>query len=296
MDAPHPILQRYSHLPRKHFPTLRFLHALNRGGISIPQAKFYAGRTYSVFENLCNFFEHRWLLDILFSETQGVIPAPPFTYLLAYSLWTSNLRDLTNDIKQISFEALKNLTPEIAHINEINSRLHDRREDLARLRSGLQETVFYIPEKIAQYFKQHSYYADPSYFTRADTPIERFSIQLEEAKEVDALLAETFKLFMSSIAIQDSKISIEQAKVTNEQAQRATRITQLAFIYVPLSFVTSVFSMNVKELNGTGQRIWAPVLLLVVTILITIAVFWVLSEYGRWRTMKKKKDGVLNIV
>lgn len=291
VDAPLNILQRYSHLPRKHFPTLRFLHALNRGGMSLPQDKFYAGRNYSIFDNLCSFFEHRWHLDILFSETQGVIPAPPFTYLLACSLWSSNLRYLTNDINQISFEALRNLTPEISHINEINDRLHDRREDLARLKSGLQETIFYVPEAIAQYFKQHSYYAHPTYFVRPDTPIERLSIKLDEAKELDALLNETFKLFMSSIAIQDSKVSIEQAKVSNEQAQRTTRITQLAFIYVPLSFVTSVFSMNVKELNGTGQRLWAPILLLVVTILITLAVFWALSRFGRWRTKQKEEAG-----
>ena len=33
-------------------------------------------------------------------------------------------------------------------------------------------------------------------------------------------------------------------------------ITALAFFYVPLSFVTGIFGMNVKEINGSPLSLW----------------------------------------
>jgi hypothetical protein len=34
-----------------------------------------------------------------------------------------------------------------------------------------------------------------------------------------------------------------------EQAARTAKLTQLAFVYIPLTFVTSIFGMNVRELS-----------------------------------------------
>jgi Mg2+ and Co2+ transporter CorA len=37
------------------------------------------------------------------------------------------------------------------------------------------------------------------------------------------------------------------------------KITQLAFLYVPLSFVTNILGMNVKNINGSPLPMWVPV-------------------------------------
>ena len=34
------------------------------------------------------------------------------------------------------------------------------------------------------------------------------------------------------------------------------KVTILAFIYVPLNLATSIFGMNIQQLNGSGQQLW----------------------------------------
>jgi Mg2+ and Co2+ transporter CorA len=42
-------------------------------------------------------------------------------------------------------------------------------------------------------------------------------------------------------------------------------LTRLAFLYVPLSFVTGIFGMNVREIDGSPLPIWVCVAALAVT-------------------------------
>jgi Mg2+ and Co2+ transporter CorA len=64
---------------------------------------------------------------------------------------------------------------------------------------------------------------------------------LEQANVLEKFLMDSFTLLMSSI-------SVLEAGFIREQAQQSQMITRLAFLYVPLSFVTSIFGMNVKAL------------------------------------------------
>jgi hypothetical protein len=60
---------------------------------------------------------------------------------------------------------------------------------------------------------------------------------------------DTFQLLMSTINTLDAQTSLEQAA-------RGSRLTWLAFIYAPLSFVTGMYGMNVKEINGSPVSAW----------------------------------------
>jgi len=92
---------------------------------------------------------------------------------------------------------------------------------------------------------------------------------LEQANVLEKFLMDSFTLLMSSI-------SILEAGSIKEQAQQGQMITRLAFLYVPLSFVTSVFGMNVKEINGSPLPVWVPVaaFLIVSACTLGILVFW----------------------
>lgn len=59
-------------------------------------------------------------------------------------------------------------------------------------------------------------------------------------------------LTQSEIGLQ----SMEASQRSIEEAVSVKRLTQLAFIFIPLSFVTSLYGMNVKEISGDGVRIW----------------------------------------
>lgn len=70
---------------------------------------------------------------------------------------------------------------------------------------------------------------------------------LEEARSVEALLRDTLQLHIGNVALEESRHSIRQAKSVG-------RVTFLAYVFLPLSLITSFFGMNIQELNGQGAR------------------------------------------
>ena len=47
------------------------------------------------------------------------------------------------------------------------------------------------------------------------------------------------------------------------------KVTILAFIYVPLNLATSIFGMNIQQLNGSGQQMWVFFTTAVAALLVT---------------------------
>ncbi|KAI1669666.1 CorA/Zinc transport protein ZntB [Pyrenophora tritici-repentis] len=58
-----------------------------------------------------------------------------------------------------------------------------------------------------------------------------------------------------AITVLMSSMSIAESRKAINQAERVTKLTFLAFIFVPLSFTTSFFGMNVKQF-GTETSLW----------------------------------------
>ena len=215
---------------------------------------------YSLFECLQEVFQHDWQFFLLFNCVPGVLPPHIMLYIFCSSLWETNLRYLDGYIKDLSFK-------EIRHPNlEINDKLHDRREDLAYLKKAITETLTYVFINIPEYFEQL-----PHYKTRRDTtnrtPIQNLGRILEDARVLEMFLMETFQLLMSTISV--------------EQAQRGTLLTQLAFIYVPLSFITGIFGMNLSEINGSYVPIWICIVGMVIALLCTLSIFSIIRIYSK---------------
>jgi Mg2+ and Co2+ transporter CorA len=187
------------------------------------------------------------------------------------------LRYLNKEIKRISFREIRN--PKL----EINSELHDRREDLARMKEGLIETETYIPPKIKDYFATH-----PQWTWSSRIRIENGKRLIEETTKLEAFLMETFQLFMSSVSVQDSRLSIEQSRLSIEQGRRGSQLTFLALIYVPLSFVTGIYGMNIKQINGSGLNIWVYFVTLLPVIFMTVLIFLAVKLYGNRRDARRR--------
>lgn len=235
---------------------------MNRGGLQLPQLLDHA--QYSIFDSLKSVFQHGWHFGLLFGHDIGVFPGQPLLYVFSNSLWQSNLRFLAKDIKRISFE-------EIRYPNfKTNEVLHDRREDLAFIMSGLTETITYAPRKVNEYFGKHPYYTEKEDHVLLVTPVDAHQRTLEEATQLEVFLMQTFQLLMSSMSVQESQLSSEQTK-------RATRLTQLVFVYAPLSFVTGIFGMNLKELNSSGLSIWVYLVAMAIVLILTATIFWLLN-------------------
>jgi len=84
---------------------------------------------------------------------------------------------------------------------------------------------------------------------------------------------------MDSFTLLMSSISVMEAGSIKEQAQQGQMITRLAFLYVPLSFVTGIFGMNVKEINGSPLPMWVPLAAFLVVSACTLGIFFL----WRWK-------------
>lgn len=103
----------------------------------------------------------------------------------------------------------------------------------------------------------------------------RMSRPPELCEEIGALLADirrlqgrterTLNLLVASTGISQSSLVIDQTSGIN-------KLTELAFFFVPLSFITSVFSMQVLELTETPPAIWTWGLSLGVVFLTTYVI------------------------
>ena len=281
VDAPLDILKRYENTTSQLRPSLRLPYAHNRGGLQLQplfELREKKGIPYSLSESLKNVFRHGWQREVLFSDSDSVLSAHPLCYLLSNSISQSNLRYLSREIKRISFREIRDPKP---NTNEI---LHDRREDLvAFFKAGLVETVRYMPKNVERYMED---------FHRPDQEwigymTDAHRMTLDEALELERFLMETFQLLMSSISVQDAKASIIQSQLNHQQSLRTTQLTVLASIYVPLSFVTGIFGMNMKEFNGSRLSIWVFVVTIVIAVMVTAVVFLVLQMRSKQKEVVK---------
>ena len=74
-----------------------------------------------------------------------------------------------------------------------------------------------------------------------------------------------------------SNLSLEDSGRALEQDITTKRLTQLAYVFLPLSFSTSVFGMNISELQHISMRTF-----LVTTILVLFAGLFALYSLGWW--------------
>ncbi|KAK3658758.1 hypothetical protein LTR56_001629 [Elasticomyces elasticus] len=248
--------------------TLRLPYAANRGGLVV--GGLYEKSQFRLTDCFSNMFAHAWHLNILFGQP-AALPPIPLLYLLSSSLWESNIRYVDRQLRRISFVEIRN--PD----RNINNRLHDLREDLADIKARVGETNTYMHAGLAKYYDTFPGIKDRQQRTYM-SPAEHHRVILDRATKLEAFLMDTFQLLMSSLSVRDSQMSIEQAR-------RATLITYLAFIYVPLSFVTGVFGMNIKEINGSNLSVWVCFVALAIVAIITAAGTGVLlyqSTRERW--------------
>lgn len=70
-------------------------------------------------------------------------------------------------------------------------------------------------------------------------------------------------------------------------------VTLLAFIFIPLSLGTSIFGMNVQEINGSGHGIWVFVVTTTGLLVIAVILFFLskrIVEYCRRLINKRNRS------
>lgn len=94
-----------------------------------------------------------------------------------------------------------------------------------------------------------------------------WALHLQHLSSSDAAMAAEIEMLIedvqalqrraeSTLAMLASSMGLSQSALVIDQTSGINKLTELAFFFVPLSFITSVFSMQVKELTAAPPHIW----------------------------------------
>ncbi|KAG6997601.1 hypothetical protein G7Y79_00039g075630 [Physcia stellaris] len=111
---------------------------------------------------------------------------------------------------------------------------------------------------------------------------------LEDARNLELQIRDWLQLRVSSLALQESKKSIQLANLQIEESQRVKIVTILAFVYVPLNLATSIFGMNIQQLNRNGQPIWVFLVTTIVAVWVTSFVWFAIEQRMGYLTWRKE--------
>lgn len=266
--------------------------------------ELFRSKSSGGFEALKAFACEEWHLDILCSEEE-MLPAyddrnlqseevmhahesnevaryatlnpQAFIFLASSFVWGQNMKYLENKAKRISFRDIRDLTSTDA--TRINSELHDCREDLDYLIKSVIYSHDRIPAHLTSYYDEF-----PRIRWRHNTtylsPIDHHKTILANAKDLEKFLIDSFQMLMSSVSVRQAAISNELSIATTDLARdTATQASASAFVYIPLTFVTGIFGMNIRTgSEAPNGFIWyAPLVTLAVALFFTIALWYVAS-------------------
>lgn len=86
-------------------------------------------------------------------------------------------------------------------------------------------------------------------------------------------------------------VSLREAMIHFQQNARMNKLTQLAFVFVPLSFATSLFGMSIKAFGSGSAQIWEFVAAIIVTY-VSVAILWMILHCLRsvWGWLREKLE------
>lgn len=112
----------------------------------------------------------------------------------------------------------------------------------------------------------------------------RFEHDYTEALEEAAILHEALQIRTTSLQMQDARQSLRET-------HSVSRITELAFIFLPLTFIPGVFGMNLKPFsapNDQQQRDGAPMWQFWTTLVVILVPVWGFGLMALWDDINSK--------
>jgi hypothetical protein len=225
-------------------------------------------RAYSLRQILHSALQGDWHFCVMFYYTSDAIDCDVLLYLMSASLHRSNFIAIDQEIKEISFQELPN--PDMQTI----TKLLTLRQVLSDLATGTVETHNHASSHTKGVFEHiFSRHSNVRSMFGCYSPSERLEAFNQQASDLQRFLMDSFQLLLSSVSVAESQNATKQAKLSMEQADRTAKLTQLAFVYIPLTFVTSIFGMNVRELVDPVPPVWVCIVTLVIVATATAAIF-----------------------
>ena len=188
------------------------------------------------------------------------------TWLLAAQQWRFNLQYLQDTFRLRRYDALvhpgmRTYRP-LIHLRQL---IVDMRDQLPKAYSqSLHHT---------SYQEEHSNRDPPSLF-------KVIAQVMEDLGKLDKELNDEIHLIIGAVTVQDSDAN-------KTQTERATLLTLLAAVYLPLTLVTGIFGMNIREVDEGKPTWWACVIVLAVVAACTVAFY---LAYRHLRAKKRARE------
>ncbi|KAH6865932.1 hypothetical protein BKA58DRAFT_229750 [Alternaria rosae] len=99
-----------------------------------------------------------------------------------------------------------------------------------------------------QFFREHFNHLDEDLQAALNDIMERFKFRVQDLEQCESQLRD-------HIAAEGTSKSIHMAEMSIRESKRVMLLTALAFIFLPVSLASSVYGMNVQQVNGTGHSI-----------------------------------------
>lgn len=108
---------------------------------------------------------------------------------------------------------------------------------------------------------------------------------------VESEFKDILQMQVGSLSLAESRKSIEMSKKSIEEGKRIKLLTMLAFFFIPVSLATSIYGMNLQQINQTGHDIWAFVITAVAIVVVALLA-WALSllinsAWTNWRDPRR---------
>ena len=209
------------------------------------------------------------LLQRLSNEEVDAANRKPVEYLYPYArLFAMRYsRDLDLARFQVDFERSTYEDWEVEHLKE--SRMLSRS----------------LVSEVTASHRSLSRHSDPSSNSWRTLQVDYDEI-LAQARQFEGDLKDHMTTYVGIMTLKESKKSIQLA-------DNVRRVTQLAFIFVPLTFVTSIFGMNLEEFGNGNIKTWV---FLVVASAVTVTVFALLIMSRLFLKWYKKHFKSLRVI
>ncbi|KAI0545454.1 hypothetical protein F4679DRAFT_561015 [Xylaria curta] len=122
--------------------------------------------------------------------------------------------------------------------------------------------------------------------------VERFGCIEREIARTEALARDYLQHHVGMFSLEESRASIKQAKIALEESKRTKLITVLAIFFVPISLSTSVFGMNIHELNENGQSLWVFILTTVLIVAATMIIWGFMYQLQKYNSLPKDRSKI----
>ncbi|KAI0892570.1 hypothetical protein F4806DRAFT_235606 [Annulohypoxylon nitens] len=121
----------------------------------------------------------------------------------------------------------------------------------------------------------------------------RFRCIAEQISLTEALARDYLQHHIGLFSLEESRVSIKQSKVALEEGRRTKLVTVLAIFFVPISLSTSIFGMNINELNESGQSIWVFIVSTVMIVGATMMIWGFMYQFQKYNSLPRSGDSEL---